>query len=74
MRPQSDCETAKSVAIGDSQICRNQEDGGSRNTIDEEFAMGARNFARSVDFLGKIDDIVQVNQLLESHREQVAHL
>ena len=74
MWPQSDCETTKSVAIGDSQICRNQEDGGSRNAIDEEFAMGAHNFARSVDFLGKINNIIQVNQLLESHREQVTHL
>ena len=35
--------------------------------------MGARNFAHSVDLFGKIDDILQVNQLLKG-QEQVEHL
>jgi len=64
----------KSTGIGNSQICRNQEDNGSRNAINKEFTMGARNFVRSVDFFGKIDDIIRVNQLLKGHREQVEHL
>ena len=64
----------ESTRIGDSQVCRNQEDCGSKNAIDKEFAMGACQFARSVNFFGEIDDIIRVNQLLESHSEQVEHL
>lgn len=47
---------------------------GNINSIHHEFIMGARNFARSVDLFGNIDEIIKVNRELESHGKLAEHL
>jgi len=44
------------------------------NAVHHEFIMGARNFARSVDLFGNIDEIIKANRELENPGMPAEHL